>query len=44
MGNRQTFIIQYKVLKVPLNIHAHHKKINLDYFKLATYNVILELL
>jgi hypothetical protein len=44
IGNRKTSIIQHKVLRVPLNIHTHHKKINLDYFKLATYDVILELL
>jgi hypothetical protein len=44
IGNRKTSIIQHKVLRVPLNIHTHHEEINLDYFKLATYNVILELL
>ena len=44
LGNRETSIIQYKVLRVPLKIYKHYKKINLDYFRLATYNIILELL
>jgi hypothetical protein len=44
IGNGQTSIIQHEVLRVPLELHKHHEKINLDYFELATHNVILGLL
>jgi hypothetical protein len=43
MGNGQTSIIRHEVLGVPLDIHAHHEKIDLDYFGLATHDVILGL-
>ncbi len=35
--------VTYKVLLVPINMQGHYKKINLDVFKIATYDVILEL-
>jgi hypothetical protein len=43
MGNGQTSIIRHEVLGVPLELHKHHEKIDLDYFGLATHDVILGL-
>ena len=36
--------IRHKVNLVLLNIKEHKERINLDYFRLATYNIILGLL
>ena len=36
--------ITHKVTNVQMNLQGHYKEINLDVFRMATYNVILGLL
>ena len=35
--------ITHEVTAVPLQIYRHHKELDLDAFRIATYNVILGL-
>ena len=35
--------IQHEVILVPMEIHGHQEELTLDYFRLATYDVILGL-
>ena len=35
--------ITYEVLSVPITLSKHYKDIDLDVFKIATYNIILGL-
>lgn len=48
VANRELILekleITYKVLSVPISLRDYYKEINLDAFKIATYNIILGLL
>ena len=39
----QELEINYKVLSVPITLSKHYKEIDLDIFRIATYNIILGL-
>jgi hypothetical protein len=39
----QELEITYKVLSVPIILSKHYKEIDLDIFRIATYNIILGL-
>jgi hypothetical protein len=47
VANRQLMLgedqITHEVTHVPLQIHQHHKEIDLDVFKIATHDIILGL-
>ena len=39
----QELEITYKVLSIPIKLSKHYKDIDLDVFRIATYNIILGL-
>ena len=39
----QELEITYEVLSVPIKLSKHYKEIDLDIFRIATYNIILGL-
>ena len=39
----QELEITYKVLSISIKLSKHYKEITLDIFRIATYNIILEL-
>ena len=39
----QELEINYKVLSVPITLSKYYKEIDLDVFRIATYNIILGL-
>ena len=39
----QELEINYKVSSVPITLSKHYKEIDLDVFRIATYNIILGL-
>ena len=41
LGNLE---VKYKIQNIYIDIRLYYKKIILDYFRLAIYNIILELL
>ena len=47
VANREPILqeleINYKVLSVPITLSKYYKKIDLDVFRIATYNIILGL-
>jgi hypothetical protein len=40
----QELEITYEVLSIPIKLSKHYKEIDLDVFRIATYNIILGLL
>ena len=39
----QELEITYKVLSVPITLSRHYKEVDLDVFRIATYNIIVGL-
>lgn len=37
----QELEVTYKVLSIPIALKGHYKEIDLDIFRIATYNIIL---